>query len=87
MEYKKMEYIRKEKNDNRVIRTELLLSPLLVIFPIVVSILFFYRWYIYGFLLGHTNYNGELIIGIIILISNLIFDIPFLKSIKNFKKI
>jgi len=82
-----MEFIKKENNYSKLIRTEILFTPLLIILPITVSILLIFDWYIRGFLENNTMmYNGELIIGIIILISNFFFDIPFIKSLKAFSK-
>ena len=85
MKKQDMEFIKKKNNYSKLIRTELLFTPLLIILPITVSILLIFDWYIRGFLENNTIiYNGELIIGIIILISNFFFDIPFIKSLKAF---
>lgn len=85
MKKQDMEFIKKKNNYSKLIRTELLFTPLLIILPITVSILLIFDWYIRGFLENNTiMYNGELIIGIIILISNFFFDIPFIKSLKAF---
>jgi len=82
----KMEYLKKDKNYTKVIRTEILFTPFLVIFPFIVGILFLYNWYNLGFLLNDPSYDGELLIGIIIIIGNLIFDIPFIKSLRKLAK-
>jgi len=82
-----MDFIKKGNNYSKLIRTEILFTPILIILPITVSILLIFDWYMRGFLENNTiMYNGELIIGIIILISNFFFDIPFIKSLKAFSK-
>ena len=80
-----MEYLKKENNTKKIIRTELLFTPLLVTLPFVVGLFFIYDWYINGFINRLTGFESELVLGLIIIIGNLIFDIPFIKSlIKNF---
>jgi hypothetical protein len=87
MNKQNMEFIKKENNYTKLIRTEILFTPLLIILPIFVSILLIFDWYIKGFLENNTMmYNGELLIGVIILVVNFFFDIPFIKSLKAFSK-
>ena len=82
---KNTEYL--EINDNaRLIKTELWLAPILVILPIVVSIILISMWFLRGFSLGDSTHDGELFLGTIILFGNIIFDIPFIKSLKNIRK-
>ena len=78
---KNMDYIKKEKNIQKVIRTEILFAPLLVIFPFIVGIIFIYEWYNRGFLLGDPSFDIELILGLIIIFGNILFDVPFIKSL------
>lgn len=80
---KKVDYV-KRKNSSNVIKIELYFAPLLIIVPIIVSILLIQDWYYRGFTIGTSIYDGELLLGIIILIGNITFDIPFLKSLKSF---
>ena len=80
-EYLKNEYARK-----RIIRGEILFTPLLVLFPIIVSIFLIIDWYTRGFSMNNPAFNGELILGIIILVGNIIFDIPFIKSLREATK-
>lgn len=80
---KKVGYVER-KNGSNVIKIELYFAPLLIIFPIIVSILLIQDWYYRGFTIGTSIYDGELLLGIIILIGNIAFDIPFLKSLKSF---
>jgi len=79
---KKLDYLKRKKNAN-VIKIELYFTPLLVIFPIIVSILLIQDWFYRGYMLGVSTYNGELFLGLIIMSGNIIFDIPFLKSLKS----
>lgn len=83
---KEMEYLKKENNTKKVIRTELLLTPLLVFLPLVIGLLFIYDWYSRGVVEGNPGYFGTLMLGLIILIGNIIFDIPFIKSLRELTK-
>ena len=74
----------KEKIKGKSPRIELWFVPILIIFPIFVSIFLLLDWYYRGFSLGISTYDSELIIAIIIWIGNIIFDIPFLKSFKSY---
>jgi len=85
MNEEKMRYVKNSSNNKRLFRTELLLAPLLIFLPFIVGIIFINDWYIQGFLTGTSKYDGELILGLIIILGNILFDIPFLKSLKNFK--
>jgi hypothetical protein len=78
---KNMDYIKKEKSIQKVIRTEILFAPLLIILPIIVGIVFIYEWYHRGFLLGDPSFNVELMLGLIIIFGNILFDVPFIKSL------
>jgi hypothetical protein len=64
-----------------VVKTELWFTPLLIIFPLIVSSIMISTWYLKGYNQGTPLYNAELIIGVLILIINICFDIPFLRSI------
>ena len=90
MKYKEKMYYIKEKNDtSRLIRTEILFTPILIFAPLIVGILFILDWVTRGILEGDSGYVGTLILGIIIIVVNIIFDIPFLKSLREhgeFKK-
>jgi hypothetical protein len=86
MNKEKMEYMKKENNYAKVIRTEILFTPLLIVVPIVISIFLIHDWYTRGFLVNDPKYNGELILGVIILVGNIIFDIPFIRSLKALSK-
>lgn len=86
-----MEYLKKERNTKKLIRTEILFTPILVIFPIIVGLILIFNWYIRVFLEGRIGFESELILGLIIIFGNLVFDIPFIKSLikqvekKNYK--
>ena len=76
-----MEYMKKEKSIVKMLRTEILLAPILIILPIIIGIIFIYEWYRRGFLTGDPSFNINLILGLIIIIGNILFDIPFIKSL------
>ena len=86
MDNKEKEYLKNVSNNQRIIRAEILFTPLLIILPLVVGFFLIYDWYYGGFPNNIYEFNGELILGIIILVSNIIFDIPFLKSLVSYKK-
>jgi hypothetical protein len=81
-----MEYIKSQSNTRRVIRTEILFTPFLVILPIFIGLLFIYNWYNQGYIEGNPEYFGTLILGILIIIGNALFDIPFIRSLKKLTK-
>jgi len=84
---KSLEYLEKERfYDEKIVRTELLAAPLLVFIPLIIGFLLVYDWYVRDFLENSLNLFGELILGFIISIGNILFDIPFIKSLKKFKK-
>jgi len=87
MNKEKMEYIKSDNHMERVVRTELLLMPLLVALPIFIGLLFIYDWYSRGFVKDASfEYLGTLMLGIIILVGNILFDIPFIKSLRALAK-
>jgi hypothetical protein len=79
MEKNEEEYLKNESNDLRMVRTEILFTPLLVILPLIVAGFLIYDWFCRG-------YFSELMLGIIILVANITFDVPFIKSLIKFKK-
>ena len=81
-----MEYMKSKRNNRRVIRTEILFTPILVFLPIFIGFLFIYNWYIQGYVEGNPEYFGTLILGIIIIIGNVFFDIPFIRSLRKLTK-
>jgi len=86
MEYNEKEYLKNESNDLRMVRTEILFTPLLVFLPLVVAGFLIYDWFCRGFSQGSSMLNSELMLGIIILVANITFDVPFIKSLIKFKK-
>jgi hypothetical protein len=86
MNKEKMEYMKTDSNYVKLIRTEILFTPLLIILPIIVSVFLIYDWLIRGFLVNNSSYDVEFLLGVIILIGNIIFDIPFIKSLKILSK-
>jgi hypothetical protein len=77
---------RKENIQKLLLRLELWLAPALIIVPIVVSSFFVWDWYTRGFSTGSSMYDGELILGLLLLLGNLFFDVLFLKSLRIQKK-
>lgn len=69
-----------------LLRLELWFAPLLLAVPLIVSLIFLWEWYVKGFIIGSSRYDGELLLGLLLLIGNLVFDIPFLRSIRTLKK-
>jgi hypothetical protein len=77
---------RKENIQKLLLRLELWFAPLLIIVPIGVSLFFLWDWYVRGFSTGSSVYDGELLIGLLLFIGNLMFDIFFLRSLRILKK-
>ena len=77
---------RKANIQKLLLRLELWFAPILIIVPIGVSLFFVGDWYVRGFLPGSSVYDGELLIGLILFIGNLFFDIFFLRSLRILKK-
>lgn len=82
----KEEYLKTDYSDLKVVKTEIMLTPLLIVLPIVVAIFLINDWFNSGFLKGNSVYNGELLLAIIILVGNIMFDVPFIKSLIQYKK-
>jgi hypothetical protein len=83
----------KQKNNQRMetiqkllLRLELWFAPVLLLVPIIVSVVFLMEWYTKGFIIGSSSYDGELLLGLLVLVGNLLFDIPFIRSIRTLKK-
>jgi len=86
MEKNGEEYLKTEYNNLRIVRTEILFTPLLIILPLVVAGLLINDWFSSGFSKGVPGYECELMLAIIILVSNIMFDIPFIRSLIQFNK-
>lgn len=80
MNEENMKYI-KNNDNSKVLRTEILFAPLLIILPFIVGVLLVNDYYTRGIIGGDPQYFGELILGIVIIIANIIFDIPFINSL------
>ena len=76
-----MKYLKNDKKNSKLLRTEIFFSPFLVLIPFIVGSYFIIDWYNRGFVDNQSGVLGSLIIGLIIIIGNIIFDIPFVKSI------
>lgn len=87
MNDKNLEYLKKESIGNEIIvRTEIIFTPLLVILPLLVGFFLIYDWYVRDFLWNDLNLISELMLGVIIIVGNVLFDIPFIKSLTNFSR-
>ena len=80
MNEENMKYI-KNNNNSKVLRTEILFAPILIILPFIVGVLLVNDYYTRGIIGGDPKYFGELILGLVIIIANIIFDIPFVNSL------
>jgi len=81
-----MKYMKKEFYFSKIIRAEILFTPLLIGLPLIVGFSFIYDWYTRGILEGSIAFNGEFILGIIIIIGNIVFDVPFIQSLRVHSK-
>lgn len=86
MRSKGKEYLETNYDDLKVIKTEVMLTPLLIALPLVVAVFLINDWFNSGFLEGISKYDGELLLAIIILVGNIMFDIPFIRSLIQYKK-
>jgi len=82
-----MDYLKNSNDNVKVIRTEILFTPLLVVLPLIVGYFLINDWYNRDFITGELELTGELILGIIILIGNIMFDIPLVKFLRSRRKI
>ena len=78
---KETEYLEKESSNTKLLRAELWFAPLLIVVPVLVSLFLINDWFYRGFSRGVSTYDGELLLAIIILAGNILFDIPFIKSL------
>jgi hypothetical protein len=86
MKNKGKEYLETDYNDLKVIKTEVMLTPLLIVLPLVVAIFLIDDWFFSGFSKGISERDGELLLAIVILVGNIMFDIPFIRSLVQYKK-
>ncbi|HID25974.1 MAG TPA: hypothetical protein EYP23_05900 [Thermoplasmata archaeon] len=68
------------------LRQEILITPVLIFVPILVACLFLYNAVRSGLLYGDSTYFSDFLIGVVILIGNLTFAIPFLSAFFNLRK-
>ena len=81
-----LKYLKKENNTKKLLRAEIFFAPLLIIIPMIVGFLLIRDFYIRGYIQGNKEIFSHLIFGIIIIIGNILFDIPFIKSLKDLSK-
>jgi len=80
------EYLKTNYDDLKVIKTEIVFTPLLLVLPVVVAGFLINNWFNSGFSKGISTYDGELMLAIIILVGNIMFDIPFVGSLIRYSK-
>lgn len=81
------EYLKTDYKNLKVIKTEILFTPLLIVFPLIIAGYLISDWYLRGYVQCNSSaFEGELILGIIILIGNVVFDIPFIRSLIAYRK-
>jgi hypothetical protein len=86
MNKENMKYVKKGNNIKKLIRTEMLFTPLLIVLPLIVGFYLLFDWYFRGFIIGDASYNSQFFIGIFLIVGNIVFDIPFIISLKTFGK-
>ena len=86
MKRKGKEYLETNYYDLKVIKTEVMLTPLLIALPLIVAVFLIDDWFFSGFSKGISERDGELLLAAIILICNIMFDIPFIGSLIQYKK-
>jgi hypothetical protein len=75
-----------QRSDEKVIKAERGFAPFLIIAPLLFGSWLIYSWWTMGFAQGIPDFDIELLLGLIILIGNIAFDIPFIKSLKKRKE-
>jgi hypothetical protein len=83
---KRSDYLKKESDVAKIVRAEILFTPILVVLPLIVGVLLVSDWYFRGFIEGGSGFEGQLILGLIIIFGNIMFDIPFIKSLRELTK-
>jgi hypothetical protein len=80
------DYLNNDSEKKRIIRTEVLFTPFLVVVPMVVAVFLILDWYYRGFSQGSSAYDGEIIVGVIMLVANIVFEIPFVRSLVRYNR-
>lgn len=81
-----MKSIKDKISLKRVIRTEILFTPMLIVLPMVIGLSLIWDWFSRGYLMGNLDYTAQLFFGLIIIIGNIAFDIPFIISLIELSK-
>jgi hypothetical protein len=80
------EYLKTDYDDLKVVKSEIFLTPMLIILPLLVGVFFVYDWFYRDYSLGVLDLDGHLMFGVVILIGNIMFDIPFIKSLIRYRR-
>lgn len=87
MNKKNQKYIKNSNlGDLKIVRTEIIFMPLLVVAPFLVGFFLIQDWYIRDYLWDELDLFRQLLLGCIIIIGNILFDIPFIKSLGKYNK-
>lgn len=87
MNKKNQKYIKNSnRGDLKIVKIEILFTPLLVVTPFLVGFFLIQDWYIRDYLWGELDLFRQLLLGCIIIIGNILFDIPFIKSLGKYNK-
>lgn len=87
MNRNEMDYLKNGADNVKVVRTEILFTPLLMVLPLIVGYFLINDWYNRDFITSELELTGELMLGIIILAGNVMFDVPFIKFLLTRRKI
>ncbi|MDH7517259.1 MAG: hypothetical protein QHH19_02810 [Candidatus Thermoplasmatota archaeon] len=86
MDVKDKEYLKTDYNNMKIVKSEVFFAPMLIILPLLVGSFLVFDWFNRGYSLGVSDLNGQLMLGVIILVGNILFDIPFVSSLIRYKK-
>lgn len=87
MDGKDKEYLKTDYDDLKIVKSEIFFTPMLIILPLLIGVFFVYDWFYRGYSFGISDLDGQLMLGIIILCGNILFDVPFVSSLIRYKKI
>jgi len=80
------EYLKTDYDDLKIVKSEIFFTPMLIVLPLLVGVFFVYDWFCRGYSTGVSDLDGHLMLGVIILIGNILFDVPFVSSLIRYKK-
>jgi len=81
-----LRYLKKENGTKKLLRTEILFTPILIVTPLIIGIMLVRDYYIRGYIEGNGDFFGQLLVGLTIIIVNILFFVPFIKSLFKLSK-